>query len=162
MKHFPKKKGGVMEIKFGFELHDGFLPKKYTCEALDVSPCLIFKDVPVDAVTLALISDDPDAVAGDWVHWIIFNIPGRCKGLPEGMQKARELSDGTRQGVNDFGNIGWNGPCPPAGTHIYYFKLYALNCTLDLATGATKAELEDVMRGHIISKAVAEVRYRKS
>lgn len=151
-----------MEIIFGFQLNEGFLPKKFTCEVFDVSPGLIFKDVPAETVTLALISDDPDAVAGDWAHWIIFNIPGKCKGLPEGMNKARELSDGTRQGTNDFGNIGWNGPCPPPGTHIYYFRLYALNCTLDLASGATKSELEDAIKGHIISKAIAEVKYRKS
>lgn len=148
-----------MEIKFGFELHEGFLPKKHTCEGLDISPAMVFSDVPLDAVTLALISDDPDAVAGDWVHWIIFNIPGKCRGLQEGMQKARELSDGTKQGINDFGNIGWNGPCPPTGTHIYFFKLYALNSTLTLPSGATKAELEDAMNSHIIAKAEVSIKY---
>lgn len=148
-----------MELKFSFDLHDGFLPRKHTCEGMDISPGLVFLEVPQGAKTLALISDDPDAFAGDWVHWIVFNMPFNCRGLSEGMTKARELSDGTKQGVNDFGGIGWNGPCPPPGVHKYFFRLYALDCALDLPTNAAKPELEEAMKNHIIAVAVVEAKY---
>ncbi len=130
------------------------IPKKYTGDGADVSPPLNWDGVPEGTKSLALISDDPDAPVGTWVHWVIFNIPPLEKGLPEGVPKQNTLSNGARQGTNDFRKIGYNGPAPPPGKpHRYYFKLYALDVVLDLPTGIKKAELVKAMEGHILSSS---------
>ncbi|KAB2880626.1 YbhB/YbcL family Raf kinase inhibitor-like protein [bacterium] len=131
----------------------GWIPKKYTCDGENVSPPLLFNSIPLNAASLALICDDPDAPAGTWVHWVVFNLPQNTKGLPENILSDTALPGGAKQGVNDFRNIGYGGPCPPSGKHRYYFKLYALDYLLDLEAGATKWQVVQAMKGHIIAEA---------
>ena len=98
--------------------------------------------------------DDPDAPSGTWVHWVLYDLPADARGLPEGVPKDRSLSNGARQGRNDFNKIGYNGPCPPRGSlHRYFFKLYALDCKTNLEPGVSKGELERSIRGHILAEA---------
>jgi Raf kinase inhibitor-like YbhB/YbcL family protein len=135
--------------------HDGqAIPKKYTCDGQDVSPELAWSGAPGETKSMALIVDDPDAPAGVWVHWVIYDLPPDARGLPEVVPRDRELRNGARQGKNDFGKIGYGGPCPPSGpAHRYFFKLYALRDKTGLKAGATKAELESVMKGKIVAQA---------
>jgi Raf kinase inhibitor-like YbhB/YbcL family protein len=130
------------------------IPRKYTCDGKDVSPDLAWSDAPSETKSFSLIADDPDAPAGTWVHWVLYDLPGDARGLPEGVPQDRELRDGARQGKNDFGKIGYNGPCPPRGpAHRYFFKLYALNSKIGLKSGSSKDELERAMKGHVLSQA---------
>ena len=109
-----------------------------------------------------MIADDPDAPVGTWVHWVIYNIPGSARALPSGVEKKERLADGSVQGRNDFRKPGYNGPCPPPGKpHRYFFKLYALNAELPLAPGATKADVERSMSGHILGQAQWMGRYQR-
>lgn len=137
------------------------IPPKYTCDGQDISPPLEWSAVPSGAKTLALISDDPDAPVGTWVHWVMWNIPATATSLPENVAKKDSLPDGTKQGTTDFRRIGYGGPCPPSGTHRYYFKLYALDTTLDLPSSTTKKELESAMKGHIIGQTELIGRYSR-
>lgn len=137
------------------------IPSKYTCDGLDISPPLDWESIPEGTKSFAIIADDPDAPMGTWVHWVIFNIPPDEKGLPEGVPTERELSNGARQGTNDFRRIGYGGPCPPGGTHRYFFKIYALDTLLDLKPGATKPQLLSAMKGHIIGQGELMGRYRR-
>jgi Raf kinase inhibitor-like YbhB/YbcL family protein len=132
----------------------GFIPKKYTCDGPDVSPPLAWSDPPAGTQSLAVIVDDPDAPAGTWVHWILYDLPPRTRDLPEGVPKDRQLPDGARQGRNDFGKVGYGGPCPPRGAaHRYFFKIYALDSKTNLKPLASKRELEHAMKGHILAQA---------
>jgi Raf kinase inhibitor-like YbhB/YbcL family protein len=129
------------------------IPKKFTCDGSDTSPALSWKDAPNAVRSFALIVDDPDAPVGTWTHWVLYDLPADAKELPEGLQKQEQLSNGARQGRNDFRKIGYGGPCPPAGkAHRYFFKLYALDTELELKAGASKADLEDAMKGHILGQ----------
>ncbi|WP_200763665.1 YbhB/YbcL family Raf kinase inhibitor-like protein [Nitrosophilus alvini] len=139
----------------------GFIPTKYTCDGADVSPELIFENIPQSAQSLAIIMDDPDAPMGTFVHWVIYNIPPNLEGLPEDVPKAPYLDMDIRQGVNDFSQIGYKGPCPPGGVHRYFIKLYALDTKMELDPGITKADLLNAMRGHIIGEAVLMGRYAR-
>jgi len=152
-----------MEIKVKSEAFEegGMIPKKYTCDGEDASPPLSWTGVPEGTKALALICDDPDAPVGTWVHWVIFNIPPDTTGLSENIPPERVLESGARQGRNDFGNIGYGGPCPPRGTHRYYFKLYALDKKVDLEPGATKDELLKAMEGHILAEGRLMGRYKR-
>jgi len=130
------------------------IPKRFTCDGSDVSPALSWGDPPAGTRSLAIIADDPDAPAGTWVHWVLYDLPADTRKLPEGVAKDRALPNGALQGRNDFGKIGYNGPCPPRGSeHRYFFKLYALDSRTGLKAGATKSELERTMKGHILSQA---------
>lgn len=129
---------------------EGLIPEKYTCDAEDISPPLIWESVPEGTKSLAIICDDPDAPMGTWVHWVLFNLPPDTKELLENVSKTETLENSAKQGVNDFGNIGYGGPCPPGGIHRYFFKLYALDTILNLDAGINKAELLSAMDGHII------------
>jgi hypothetical protein len=121
----------------------GTIPKKFTCDGPDISPQLSWKDAPAATKAFALIMDDPDAPAGTWVHWVLYNVPANKTDLPEAVEKQEQVAGGALQGRNDFRKIGYGGPCPPPGTpHRYYFKLYALDGNLSLKAGATKPELE--------------------
>jgi Raf kinase inhibitor-like YbhB/YbcL family protein len=136
------------------------IPKKSTCDGPDVSPPLSWKGAPAATKSLALIVDDPDAPAGTWVHWVVFNIPANMTELPEGVEKTEQVAGGALQGRNDFSKIGYNGPCPPPGKpHRYFFKLYALDGVLNLKPGATKADVERAMKGHILAEAQIMGRY---
>lgn len=131
------------------------IPGKYTCDGADLSPALTWSGAPPAAKALALIADDPDAPAGTWVHWVLFNLPATATALPENVPKTDALADlgGALQGRNDFRKTGYGGPCPPPGKpHRYFFKLYALDVVLPLKAGATKADVERTMQGHILGE----------
>ncbi len=138
------------------------IPKKYTCDGQDVSPSLSWTDLPAGAKSLALIADDPDAPAGTWVHWVLFNIPVSLRGLPEGVAKTATVPGVGVQGNNDFRKTGYGGPCPPRGKpHRYFFKVYALDSVLQLNPGAGKADLEKAMKGHILGQGQLMGKYSR-
>lgn len=140
----------------------GIIPARYTADGEDVSPPLAWGAVPAGTRSLALICDDPDAPRGTWVHWVIFNIPPETRELPEAVPAEEVLADGARQGRNDFGRIGYGGPAPPPGrAHRYFFKLYALDTVLELEPGATKAQLLEAMKGHILAAGQLMGRYQR-
>jgi len=139
----------------------GAIPSVYTCEGKDLSPPLAWTDPPAGTNSLALISDDPDAPGKTWVHWVLYNLPPSTRRLPEAFPSDEERPDGARQGTTDFGRVGYGGPCPPSGTHRYFFKLYALDAMLPLAPGATKPQLEAAMKGHLLAEAQLMGTYRK-
>jgi Raf kinase inhibitor-like YbhB/YbcL family protein len=159
---FAQEKGGMMslQISSGAFSAGATVPKKFTCEGPDVSPKLSWVDPPAKTQSFALIMDDPDAPVGTWVHWVLFDLPADTKELAEGVAKQEQLSNGARQGRNDFGKIGYGGPCPPPGKpHRYFFKLYALDAKLNLKAGASKADVERAMKGHILTQAELVGRY---
>lgn len=123
-----------------------FIPSEFSCKGSGINPALNIQDVPDNVKSLALIVDDPDAPMGTWVHWVVFNIPGEITVIDH------DTVPGT-QGKNDFKRLEYGGPCPPSGTHHYYFKLYALDADLDLKEGVSKKELLAAMDGHIIEQA---------
>ncbi len=127
--------------------HNGLIPSKYTCDGSDINPSLTIAGAPPGAKSLALIVDDPDAPAGTWVHWVIWNISPKTAEIGEDA-----VPSGATQGTNDFRRRGYGGPCPPSGTHRYFFKLYALDTVLDLGGSTTKAALERAMKGHIMEQ----------
>ncbi|GAB4372986.1 MAG: YbhB/YbcL family Raf kinase inhibitor-like protein [Calditrichia bacterium] len=139
----------------------GMIPAKYTCDGPDVSPPLNWENLPDGTKSIALICDDPDAPMGTWVHWVIFNIPPSEKSLPENVAKTERLDNGAIQGKNDFRRIGYGGPCPPGGTHRYYFKIYALRSMLDLKPGATKKELLEAMKGLVLGEGQLMGKYKR-
>jgi Raf kinase inhibitor-like YbhB/YbcL family protein len=126
------------------------IPRAYTCDGVNVSPPLEWSGVPKTAKTIAIVCDDPDAPGGTWVHWVFYNLPADNIGLVENLPATEKLAAGGFQGTNDFQKTGYGGPCPPSGTHHYYFKIYALDSELPLKAGATKAETMKAMEGHIV------------
>jgi hypothetical protein len=137
------------------------IPKRYTCDGEDVSPPLAWSGVPDGTKSLALICDDPDAPMGTWIHWVLFNIPADRKELPTSVPPQKVIESGAKHGVNDFRKFGYGGPCPPGGTHRYYFKLYALDTELELEAGVTKAQLLKAMEGHILAQGQLMGRYKR-
>jgi hypothetical protein len=151
-----------LELKANAFGHGGEIPKRYTCSGADVSPALNWSGVSPAAHSLALIVDDPDAPRGTWTHWILWNMPAHLTSLPEGVPAVESLENGARQGKNDFGRIGYGGPCPPPGRpHRYFFKLFALDIALDLQPGCGRKELDRAMKGHILSQAEWMGRFRR-
>jgi len=139
-----------------------FIPKKFTCDGPDISPQLAWTEPPPGTKCFALIMDDPDAPSGTWVHWVLYDLPADTRELAEGVPKEPELLGGARQGRNDFGKIGYNGPCPPkGGPHRYFFKLYALDLRTNLQVGASKSDLERSMKGHVLAQAEIVGRFRR-
>jgi Raf kinase inhibitor-like YbhB/YbcL family protein len=140
----------------------GEISSRHTCDGANLSPALNWDGVPAGTQSLALIADDPDAPAGTWTHWILWNIPAQATALPEGLPQAELLDNGARQGRNDFKRIGYGGPCPPPGKpHRYFFKLYALDARLDVKPGAGRSELEAAMKQHVLSRAEWMGTYRR-
>jgi Raf kinase inhibitor-like YbhB/YbcL family protein len=135
--------------------HNDEMPSEYTCDGSNINPELRIANIPQNTKSLALIMDDPDAPMGTWVHWVVWNIPAETKAI----SKANE-PEGI-QGTTSFQDKGYGGPCPPTGTHRYFFKLYALDSTLSLQEGSDKASLERAMDGHIIEKAELVGLYRR-
>jgi Raf kinase inhibitor-like YbhB/YbcL family protein len=136
------------------------IPQKYTADGPDLSPPLQWGEPPAGTRSWALICEDPDAPRGLWVHWVLFNLPADTRRLDEGVPPQGTLSTGARQGKNDFGKLGYGGPAPPPGKpHRYYFKLYALDTLLDLPAGATRAQLLQAMKGHILAEGQLMGRY---
>ncbi len=137
------------------------IPKKYTADAENVSPPLIVSGVPERVKSLALICDDPDAPAGDWVHWVIYNIPPAVREIPEDIGPDRRVPGMGIQGRNDFGKIGYGGPMPPSGTHRYFFKVYALDTVLSPEPALSKAALLQAMQGHVLAQGELMGRYAR-
>lgn len=137
------------------------IPRKYTCDGQDISPPLTWSEIPEGTKSLALISDDPDAPMGTWVHWVYYDIPADRTELPENVSPDEKPAPGGTQGMTDFGRIGYGGPCPPGGTHRYFFKLYALDTILDLDAGTTKGALLNAMEGHILGETQLMGKYRR-
>lgn len=151
----------TMELRSPVFDAGGSIPKKYTCDGPDLSPPLMWNTVPDRTQSLALICDDPDAPMGVWVHWVIFNLPADARELPESVPPQKMLTNGAKQGLNDFRKIGYGGPCPPSGEHRYFFKLFALDAKLALEAGAKKADLLKAMEGHILSESKLMGKYRR-
>jgi hypothetical protein len=148
--------GAKMKITSPAFQAGGTIPSKFTCDGADMNPALRFEGVPAEAKSLVLIVDDPDAPSGLFTHWLIWNID----------PKVTEIAEGSAligmQGKNDFGKSGYGGPCPPSGTHRYYFKIFALDSDLDLAAGSKRAQLDAAMRGHVIAQGEMMGRYSRS
>lgn len=136
--------------------NNGSIPQKYTCDGANVSPPLAFEGVPAGVKSLALIVDDPDAPVGTWVHWVVWNMDATATGIAE-----NSVPEGAVQGVNDFKRRDYGGPCPPSGTHRYFFKLYALDALLKLNANGKKADLERAMHGHIVAQGELIGLYRR-
>jgi Raf kinase inhibitor-like YbhB/YbcL family protein len=136
------------------------IPEKYTCESSYISPELSWQEAPKGTKSYALIVDDPDAPCGNWVHWVLYDLPASEQKLAESVPKTEELPSGAKQGITDFGRIGYWGPCPPKGApHRYCFTLYALDCFLHLPAKINKEKLEKAMDGHILGKTVLMGRF---
>jgi Raf kinase inhibitor-like YbhB/YbcL family protein len=137
-----------MEISSPAFKNNGLMPEKYTCDGANINPPLIIGSVPADAKSLVLIMDDPDAPMGTWVHWTVWNIN------PQTAEIAEDSSpEGASQGITSFGSSGYGGPCPPSGTHRYYFRIYALNTELELPVKSTRQELDNALNGNILDQA---------
>lgn len=162
---FAQPKGaGTMKIHITSPaFHEGkSIPSRYTCDGEDMSPPLEWGEVPAGTQSIALISDDPDAPMGVWVHWVLYNLPPDTRSLQEDMPPDEKLPNGALQGVTDFRRTGYGGPCPPSGTHRYYFKLYALDRKLDLGAGAAKNDLLKAMEGHILGEGMLMGVYKRT
>ena len=141
--------------------NEGMIPSKYTADGSDISPPLQWNSVPEGTKSIALISDDPDAPVGTWVHWVIWNIPADKTDLAENIPPDKVLQDGSMQGITDFGRHGYGGPAPPSGTHRYYFKIYALDTMLELPGNSIKADMLSAMEGHILAQGQLMGKYRR-
>jgi Raf kinase inhibitor-like YbhB/YbcL family protein len=140
---------------------DGLIPAKYTCDGANVSPPLQWRVPPTGTQSLVVIVDDPDAPLKTFVHWVLYDLPAEVQELPESIPPQATLAKGGTHGKNDFGQLGYGGPCPPRGTHRYFFKVYALDRELGLAAGATKAQIEAAMNGHILAAGELIGRYAR-
>lgn len=139
------------------------IPARYTADDRDVSPPLAWTEPPEGTKSLAVVCDDPDAPAGTWVHWVLYNVPGDRRGLPEGITPSPDLPDGSRQGVNDFRRVGYGGPSPPPGkAHRYFFRLYALDRALELKGRPQKGDVVSAMKGHVLGEAQLIGTYQRS
>jgi Raf kinase inhibitor-like YbhB/YbcL family protein len=142
----PELKGNMKLTSSVFE-NNKSIPSKYTCDGENINPPLEISEVPEGSQSLVLIMDDPDAPAGTWDHWIVFNIPSDVSNIAEGEEPAGIHGKGTSN------NLNYNGPCPPDKEHRYFFKLYALDAELNLPEGSSKREVEEAMQGHILDQA---------
>jgi Raf kinase inhibitor-like YbhB/YbcL family protein len=151
-----------MEIKTPSFQTGAEIPRKFTCDGEDVSPAIAWEGAPAGAKAFALIVDDPDAPSGTWVHWVIYDLPGETRALAEAEPAMESLPGGAMQGLNDFRKVGYGGPCPPRGpAHRYFFKLYALDAPTNLKPRATKQQLLDAIKGHIVGAAELMGRYQR-
>ncbi len=141
--------------------HQGAIPIKYTCDGEDISPPLEWNGAPSGTKSFALIVDDPDAPMGTFNHWILFNIPANVNQLSEGIPRQNTLADGSRQGKTSWHKVGYGGPCPPSGTHRYFFTLYALDTLLNLPASASKEQVLQAMSGHILAKSELMGTYKR-
>lgn len=156
------KENPMFQLKSNAFTAEGNIPARFTCEGANISPDLSWSGAPEGTKTLALVLHDPDAPrSGGYTHWVVFNIPATVNHVPENTPKIANLPGGGVQGMNDAGDTGYTGPCPPSGTHRYYFHLYAVDRELQLDSGATKERLEDAIRGHILGQAEFMGKYKK-
>jgi Raf kinase inhibitor-like YbhB/YbcL family protein len=138
------------------------IPARYTCDGEDVSPPLEWSDLPENTKTVALICDDPDAPKHDFAHWVMFNVSPEQRRLAEHVPAEPQLASGARQGKNDFGRVGYGGPCPPSGTHRYRFALYALDTELDVPPSAPRDRVLQAMHGHVLETAELKATYSRT
>jgi Raf kinase inhibitor-like YbhB/YbcL family protein len=138
---------------------DELIPDAYTCDGNDVSPPLRWTDAPAETKSFAVIAEDLDAPSGVFTHWLVYGLPANARELPEGVPQRPNLDGGARQGRNDFGTVGYGGPCPPSGSHRYVFTVYALADGLDLAPGATRQQFDDALDAHVVEEASLTGRY---
>lgn len=139
----------------------GSIPAKYTCDGEDVSPPLAWNDAPMGTQSFVLILDDPDAPSGKWVHWVLYDLPMQTRALEEGSRASPRPEAGGIHGLNSWGRPAYGGPCPPGGTHRYFFRLYALDLPLGLSPGATADQARKAMEGHILGLAELMGTYRR-
>lgn len=161
----PRPETRPMKLESPAFAEQGEIPKRFTCDGDNISPTLLWSDLPARTKSLVLIVDDPDAPDPaapkmTWVHWVLYNLPTSALGLPEGVQ-PENLPTGTRQGLNDWKRTGYGGPCPPIGQHRYFHKLYALDIVLPNLNQPTKAKLEQAMRGHVLAQVERVGLYRR-
>lgn len=140
----------------------GMIPAKYTCDGANISPQLSWDNAPKDTKSFVLICEDPDAPMGTFTHWILYDIPADVHELPENLPKDKVLPNGAKQGIADFKKIGYGGPCPPSGTHRYYFKLYSLDTLLNLEPGLKKEDILKAMNGHILAQGQIMGKYTRT
>ncbi|WP_243358371.1 YbhB/YbcL family Raf kinase inhibitor-like protein [Fundidesulfovibrio terrae] len=139
----------------------GSIPSVHTCDGKDVSPRITVGGLSGSAKTWALLCDDPDAPGGDWVHWLVFNLPAALTDLPPGVTPEVLAAKGGVHGRNSWGNSRYQGPCPPSGTHRYIFKVFALDAALDLPEGASKAQFLAAAKGRVLGHAMLTGRYAR-
>ncbi|MBP8973958.1 MAG: YbhB/YbcL family Raf kinase inhibitor-like protein [Anaerolineae bacterium] len=137
------------------------IPARYTCAGEDISLPLAWRGAPPGTQSFALIMDDPDAPGRTWVHWVVFNLPASATGLPAAIRSDGDLPGGALHGQNSWRRNDYGGPCPPSGTHRYFFKLYALDAMLDLSPGATKQQVLDALAGHVLAEGQLMGTYKK-
>ncbi|MDI6741123.1 MAG: YbhB/YbcL family Raf kinase inhibitor-like protein [Smithella sp.] len=158
---------GFYSTAHGFELKSSafasgaMIPSLYTCKGKDISPPLTWSGAPAGTKSFVLICDDPDAPLMTWVHWVYYNIPASVTSLPEALAKSEKPQQGGIHGKNSFGDLGYGGPCPPWGTHRYFFKLYALDTMLTLPIGAKKKDVLKAMDKHVLNKTELIGKYKK-
>ncbi|MFP4385171.1 MAG: YbhB/YbcL family Raf kinase inhibitor-like protein [Spirochaetia bacterium] len=140
---------------------EGMIPQKYTCDGENISPALTWSEVPEGTESFALIADDPDAPGRTFVHWVIYNIPSGTTELPESVPNEETVLDGAEQGRNSSRKTGYMGPCPPSGTHRYFFKLYALDTTVEGGPGLSKSDLIDKIKGHVLAEGQLLGKYKR-
>ncbi len=146
------KKGPVIEVKSPAFGHAKSMSDKYTCDDVDISPPLEWKNAPAGTKSFAIICETPDNPTGNWVQWVIYDIPADITNLPQSVARTGQLDFGARQGKNDFDQVGYSGPCLPAGEHRFFFRVYALDGPTNLKAGAKKDELVEAMKGHILAE----------
>lgn len=137
------------------------IPERCTCDGVNESPQLDWENPPKGTKSFALLCEDPDAPLGTWVHWVVYDIPSTIGKLQAGIPPEERLVNGGKQGTNDFHRIGYGGPCPPSGMHRYFFRLYALDRSLELDPGATREQLFRAMRSHVLEEATLMGRYHR-
>jgi hypothetical protein len=136
--------------------NDGFIPREYTCDGKDINPPLVIEDCPIGTQSIAVICDDPDSMAGIWVHWVLWDIDPNVKEIDENTVPAEAI-----EGINDFKKRRYGGPCPHTGTHRYFFKVYALDTMLGISPDSQKADLEKAMKGHILAQGQVVGLYKR-
>jgi len=140
----------------------GMIPAKYTCDGANISPQLSWDNAPKGTKSFVLICEDPDAPMGTFTHWVLYDLPADVHELPENLPKDKILPNGAKQGITDFKKVGYGGPCPPNGTHRYYFKLYALDTLLNLEPGLKKEDILKAMNGHILAQGQIMGKYTRT
>lgn len=162
VQHPTKERSPMLRLTSVAFKHEAKIPGEFSCDGRNISPELSWSGAPAGTESFALVMHDPDApMPGGYTHWLLYNIPASVKRLPENVPNQDQLPGGGIQGKNSSGKYGYTGPCPPSGTHRYYFKLYALNAALDPAAGASKESLEKAMEGHVIAEAELMGRYQR-
>ncbi|MCF7887073.1 MAG: YbhB/YbcL family Raf kinase inhibitor-like protein [Candidatus Omnitrophica bacterium] len=151
-----------MDLKSSVFQNGGYIPDRYTCDGKNYSLPLRWDNLPKGTKSLALVVDDPDAPVDIWVHWVVYNLPADIEGIEENISSKKLNTLGAEQGKNDFGQIGYGGPCPPPGSaHKYSFKLYALDENITAEDGLTKSELMKIIRGHIMAETKISAFYQR-